>query len=359
MTPGTLSPTDFSPAAFSPAGSRPTDLLGIGECMVEFHAARPLGEAAHLTRAYGGDVLNALISAARLGSRAAFLSRVGNDPFGPPLRRAWAAEGIDVTHAPLVPGENGVYFISLQPGGEREFTYRRAGSAASLLTPDDVTPQAVQGSRAVLLSGITQALSASAQAATLRAARLAREAGTLVAFDPNHRPRLWEARAGHAAHQAARDAWTELLPFVDLLLPSWPADTLFLDPQDAATPERSAAAFAALGPAVALKAGGDGAFLHARSGAAHVPAQANVTVIDTTGAGDAWNGAFLHALLRGDPPAQAAGLAHRVAAHSLQFRGAVPPRPERPITDQSSPALNSPAPTTPDPTTPSRPEMPA
>lgn len=321
--------------------ARSLDLIALGECMVELRADGPLGEAAHLTRACGGDTLNALVSAARLGSRCGFISRVGNDPFGHGLRRAWQAEGIDVTHAPLVDGENGVYFISLDADGEREFTYRRVGSAASGLGPADVDAAYLASAGTLLLSGITQAISQTAQAATRHAAQLARQAGTRVAFDPNYRPRLWADRAGDGAGErageragldAARAAFREVLPCVDLLLPSFPADAALLDhsaldhtPVDA---PGAARAFADLGVMVALKDGPHGAWLCEPGGEPlHVPAPPVADVLDTTGAGDAWNGAFLHALTRAQPPAQAARTAHACAAHAIRHRGALPPPP--------------------------------
>ena len=312
---------------------RPLDLIALGECMIELRADGPLGDAPQLTRACGGDTLNALVSAARLGSRCGFISRVGNDPFGHGLRRAWQAEGIDVTHAPLVDGENGVYFISLHADGEREFTYRRAGSAATHLSPADVDAAYVAASRTLLLSGITQAISQTAQAATRHAAQLARQCGTRVAFDPNYRPRLWADRAGDGTGlDAARAALHELLPFVDLLLPSFPADAALLDhsaldPTPADAPA-AARAFAALGVTVALKAGPHGAWLCSpHADPQHVPAPPVPDVLDTTGAGDAWNGAFLHALTHAHTPEEAARAAHACAAHTIRHRGALPPPP--------------------------------
>ena len=308
--------------------SKSFDLLALGECMVELRADGPLGEAAVLTRAYGGDVLNSLVAAARAGSRCGFITRVGNDPFGVGLRSAWAREGIDLTCAPLVDGENGVYFISLLAGGEREFTYRRAVSAASGLSPDDIQPDYLASARTLLLSGITQAISASAQAATLEAARLAHERGVTVAYDPNYRPRLWAERGGVSA---ARATLREVLPFTDILLPSFPADMELLD-DTPRTPAEVITAWRELQPGllVALKAGGDGAYL---SGKGHVPAEPVADVLDTTGAGDTWNGAFLHALGQAQggqvqTPAQAAAFAHRAAAHAIRHRGAIAPREE-------------------------------
>lgn len=308
-----VSPAEPDPhAARAPAPGahdpRAFDLVGLGECMVEFNAAGSLSQAARFDRAYGGDVLNALVSAARQGARTAFVSRVGDDPFGAGLRAAWQEEGIDVSRAPLVPGENGVYFISLDARGERSFTYRRAGSAASQLAAAQVDEAFIASARCVLLSGITQAISPGARAATLAAARFARQHGVLVAYDPNYRPRLW------GAPDHAREACAELLPYVDILLPSLPADgDMFPCPPQSL-----------VGHAV-VKRGEEGCDVWLRGERTTVPAAA-ATVVDTTGAGDAWNGAYLAALLRGEPPAAAAALANRVAAATLAHRGAIAPR---------------------------------
>ena len=61
------------------------DLIALGECMVELYATQPLGSAEVLHRSCGGDVLNALVAAARMGARTGFVTRVGDDPFGPAL----------------------------------------------------------------------------------------------------------------------------------------------------------------------------------------------------------------------------------------------------------------------------------
>lgn len=291
----------------SEAAQRRLDVIGLGECMVEFHSAEALAQAATFHRAYGGDVLNALVAAARQGARTAFVSRVGDDPFGPALLAAWRAEGIDTSHAPLVPGENGVYFISVDARGERSFTYRRAGSAAAGMTAE-LDETFIASSRCLLLSGITQAISPGARAATLAAARIARHYGVTVAYDPNFRPRLWTSLG------EARSACAELLPFVDILLPSLPADADVLP-----GPAHE------LAPHVAVKLGEAGCRVwHEVSWTDMPPVPA--AVVDTTGAGDCWNGTYLAALLRDTPPAAAAALANAVAAAKLAHRGAIPPR---------------------------------
>lgn len=310
------------------AGSAPgrLDLLGLGECMVELHADEPLGVARSLQRDFGGDVLNALVAASRLGARTGFVTRVGDDPFGAALLAGWRAEGIDTSQAQLVAGDNGVYFISVDARGEREFSYRRSGSAAAAMDASLVDEAAIAGARWLLVSGITQALSAGAQAATREAVRLARRHGTQVAYDPNYRPRLWQSRGGLAA---ARQAFAEIAGEVDWLLPSQPADAELLggdvDRADACTVLR---AFARLSPRVALKCGEAGAWLAFDGWFFDVPVEAVVRPVDSTGAGDAWNGAFLHHLMRDLPPAAAALAAHGVAARTLLHRGAIAPREE-------------------------------
>lgn len=309
--------------------ARSRDLLGLGECMVELLGHGPIGQVNSLRRGYGGDVLNALVAAARLGGRCGFISRVGKDPFGPALREAWQQEGIDLQHAPLVPGDNGVYFISVNAQGEREFSYRRDGSPASMLSAEALDAGYLADSHMLLLSGISQALSPSVRAATLAAAQMARQHGVLVAFDPNYRPRLWQAHGGLAA---AQQALQDIAPWVDWLLPSHPADTLLVDASAAAAADDdlSAAAdaieaFGALAPQVALKLGPQGCLLRTPGARQHVEGVAARLVLDTTGAGDLWNGSFLMSLREGQLPPQAALRAHRLAARKLAFRGAIPP----------------------------------
>ena len=134
------------------------DIISLGECMVELHSEEPIARAGSFHKAYGGDALNTLVAAARLGAGTGFVTRVGDDPFAPFLLEAWRAEGIDVSHARLVEGFNGLYFISLLPGGEREFTYYRHGSAASTMTPADLDPAYIGGARVLHVSGISQAI---------------------------------------------------------------------------------------------------------------------------------------------------------------------------------------------------------
>lgn len=310
------------------AGERTYDLVSLGECMVELWSDAPLGTAERLRRSFGGDALNALVAAARLGSRTAFITRVGDDPFGSALVDAWRAEGIDTSFAPIVSGTNGVYFISLRKEGEREFSYRRAGSAASRIELGDTDLACIASARMLLLSGITQAVSVAGERATRQAADVARASNVLVAFDPNYRPRLWSEREDGesiAGVQAARHAFASILDRVDVLLPSLPSDSVLWDDAGGAVASLRDLETARAIPLVAAKAGAEGAFLIDRGRVRHVPVRDPIAPLDTTGAGDAWNGAFLHHITAGGSAEDAAAAAHAVARSTLLHRGAIAP----------------------------------
>ncbi|MFY7863980.1 sugar kinase [Roseateles sp.] len=301
------------------------DLLGIGECMVEFYSDAPLSTASSLTRAYGGDVLNSLVACARLGANCGFITQVGNDPFGDGLLKAWQAEGINCDHAPQIAGDNGMYFISVASDGEREFTYRRQGTPASQLHLGSLNEDYLQSTRWLLLSGITQALSESARVTTLAAARIAKRLGVQVAYDPNYRPRLWDKQGGI---DAARAAFLEIAPYADWLLPSHPADSILLG--DSFNSSNDAGFFTAQGftkycPNIALKCGADGAIVSTATGLQIIPGAKATQVLDTTGAGDLWNGSFIYQLMEKRSADKAAAFANHLAAAKLAYRGAIPP----------------------------------
>ena len=297
------------------------DLLALGECMVELFSEEPLAEAPAFVKTFGGDTCNVLVAAARLGASTGFITRVGDDPFAPFLRQSWQAEGIDVSQARVVEGFNGLYLISLLPGGEREFVYYRRGSAASTMQPTDLDEQVIAAARVLHISGISQAISPSCRATVLAAAQMAQRHGVQVAFDPNLRLRLWSLAE-------AQEALAELLPFVDIMLPSAPDEAASLIGEG--DPARIAAYFLEAGvPLVAVKCGAAGVLVAQGKERTWVPAYVPEEVRDTSGAGDVFDGAFLYGLLTGITSARAARLGVVAAGLKLRGRGAIAGQPHR------------------------------
>jgi 2-dehydro-3-deoxygluconokinase len=298
------------------------DIVSLGECMVEFFSEEPIARAGSFQKAYGGDTLNTLVAAARLGASTGYITRVGDDPFAPFLLESWGAEGVDVSHARMVEGFNGLYFISVLSGGEREFTYYRRGSVASTMTPADLDPAYIGGARVLHVSGISQAISPSCRETVLTAVRLARERGVLVSYDPNLRLKLWPSLA------AARAAMQEVLPFADIVLPSAPEEMAEL--LEVRTPEEGVERLWTTGVAtVVVKLGEKGCLLGYDGRLVAIPPFVPDAVVDATGAGDAFDGAFLHGLVSGLSPEEAARLAVVCAALSLRKRGAIGGLPHR------------------------------
>lgn len=288
--------------------------VAVGECMVELFAEDPVPveEADGFRSSFGGDALQAALTASNLGTTSGVATVAGHDAFAERLLRWMAERGLSTDLMVRKAGFTGLYLISIDLAGERSFVYHRAGSAASTLGPGEVAWE--RPPEAVLVSGITQAVSYSSRRAGYEAARRTREAGGLVVFDVNHRSQLWGGD-----EDAARQAVDEIVPLVDVLRMSAPEETVLVAGES--DPRLAAEAMAARGPRMVLVGcGADGAVLLDRGTVEEVPAP-QVPCVDTTGAGDALNGGFVHGLLAGMPPRDAARLAVAAGALAVTRRG--------------------------------------
>ena len=298
-----------------PAIGKIFDVVALGEAMVEFNQTCP-GEPQYL-QGFGGDTSNAAIAAARAGARVAYLTRLGQDTFGDDLVALWRREGVDtrgIERDEAAP--TGIYFVTHGAQGH-EFTYRRAGSAASLMTPQWLPKEVVRAARILHVSGISLAISQGARDAVFAAIEEARGAGALVSLDSNLRLKLWSL-------QDARAAITRAAGRCDLFLPSM-EDALALSGHGAA--ESIVDWGHALGaPQVVLKLGRDGALVSDGQRRERIAGHA-VTVADATGAGDCFCGNLLARLAAGDSIFDAARYANAAAALAVQGFGAVAPLP--------------------------------
>ncbi|SIM55799.1 sugar kinase [Micromonospora cremea] len=295
------------------------DILAIGEPLLEFSVTdeQSLDAAESFAVGYGGDTSNFLVSASRCGAAAGYVSRIGDDHFGTALLGLWQREGVRTDHVVREPGgRTGIYFIS-RHAAHSSFTYYRAGSPASRLSPADVPETAIATARALHVSGITQAISASACDAGFHAMKVARRHNTLVSYDPNYRPALWPL-------DRARAIVARSVELSDVALPNLEEGRALTDLDD---PRAILAWFAALGPrTVVLKMGDQGALLWDDGRTSEIPPH-SVVPVDSTGAGDAFDGAFVTRLVQGATPADAARYAAVAGALTTQGHGAVHPIP--------------------------------
>lgn len=295
--------------------TRCLDVLAMGEAMIEFNAIA--GAPGHYLEGAGGDTSNCVVAAARLGARAGYLTQVGDDVFGAKLLDLWSAEGVDCQAVTTMAGATtGIYFVTHDADGH-QFTYRRAGSAASLMTPAGLVAGSIARSRWLHCSGISQAISVTACDAVFEAIAIACAAGTEVSYDLNFRPALWPAARALAIARAT-------LASCDLFFPSVDEVSLLTGisvPEDIVRWSHDQGA-----RIVALKLGSRGCLLSTPEGAYWVPSL-QVSAVDATGAGDCFAGALLARLSAGDAPHVAARAANVAAALSTTGFGAVSPLP--------------------------------
>ena len=293
-------------------------IASVGECMLEL-SGNGSGE---WRLNHAGDTFNLLWALRALLPAAQptdYVSAFGDDPFSAQQLAFFAENGIGIAASPRIAGARpGLYAITLD-GAERSFTYWRADAAARRLADDPaVLARSLENRALVYFSGITLAiLEDKARATLLETVAAARQAGSIVAFDPNYRLRLWPSP------EAARTAMTQALGVADIALPTFPDEqALFGD----AAPEATASRLGKAGvKEMVVKNGEEPALVVADGHAETVPAVLVENAVDTTGAGDSFNGGYLAARLLGHAPLEAARRGHRVAAAVVQVRGALAP----------------------------------
>lgn len=291
-------------------------VLSIGECMVEIRQA----EGGLLRQGFAGDSFNTAYYLRAFLPAACpvdYFTAVGTDTISNDMLAFMQGAGIGAGFIKRVEGRSpGLYMIHLKDG-ERSFSYWRSASAARLLADDVVTLRAaLDASEVIFFSGITLAILAPGAVATLLAelAR-ARAAGRLVAFDPNIRAGLWENA------EIMRRTITAGAAVSSVVMPSFEDEaTYFGDATIDATIARYRAAGA---EKLVIKNGADGITLDFDGNGAFVPAMTTDTVVDTTGAGDSFNGAFLARYVETGDQTDAAAFAARVAAAVIGHHGAL------------------------------------
>lgn len=293
-------------------------IVCLGEPMAEF-SQLPDGPPGHYLAGHGGDTSNCAIAAARQGAAVGYVTALGEDAFGDSFIDLWQREGVDSSGVKRDnAAHTAVYFIDHGPDGHR-FSYLRAGSAASRMRPEDVPGSLIAEAQILHVSGISQAISASASDTVFRAIALARAAGTKISYDPNLRLSLWPlARARAVIHAGLAGA--------DYVLTNLEEGRQLTG---ATSAEGIAEHYLGLDVGtVVVKMGAEGALLASAKGRHRLAGHA-VSAIDASGAGDTFDGAFLAETVRGADAMAAATYANAAAALSTTGYGAVAPIPRR------------------------------
>lgn len=292
-----------------------TDILCLGEPMLEFNQ-QPDG---NYLPGHGGDTSNAACAAARQGASVGYFTLLGADTFGNSFMDLWRSEGIDTsTVKQVTTAPTAVYFVTHGPDGH-EFSYFRSGSAASTMRPEDLPVDGLKATKILHVSGISQAISASAADAVFEAIDIVKGAGGTVSYDTNLRLKLWPiSRARAVTHEAMRRC--------DIALPGLDDATHLTGHDD---PDKIVDFYLDLGAKiVALTLGAKGTLVGTSEDRQLIGGR-KVKPVDATAAGDTFDGAFLARISAGDSAFDAARYANAAAALSTQGYGAVAPMPRK------------------------------
>jgi len=289
----------------------------IGEAMLELSRR----DGGGWNMGYGGDTLNTAVHLARAGHDVAYLTAMGTDPFSDDLvNKEWLGEGLDTSLVLRHPTRGaGLYAITTDDKGERSFTYWRDSSAARemfALPGIKAALAAAELADLIAYSLITLSiLPPEAREQLFALCHRVRERGGKVAFDGNYRPRLW------ASAEEARAARDQAIACADVGLPTLEDERLLSGEQNA---EAVADHWRALGCAETIvKLGAEGARL---PGGNTVPPPEVLQPVDTSGAGDAFNGGYLAARMDGASVDDAVMEGHKLAGWCVMRAGAIPAR---------------------------------
>lgn len=271
---------------------------------------------------FAGDTFNTAWAARQLMPSSVdvrYVTTIGMDWISDAMLAFITTAGIDTSSVRRIPNLGPGLYATRIVNGERTFAYWRKNSAATQLADDACRlAAALEGATFVLISGITLAiLSATGRHNIIIALERARAMGARVAFDPNYRAKLWKNPI------AARRAFERVYPLVDIALPSLEDEAeLFGDTSSAATIARMTSHGIR---EIVVKNGPDPAFGRYQACSFEVPSEHVVGVVDTSGAGDAFNAGYLTARMAGIGAAAAVGAGHRAASIAVRTRGALIP----------------------------------
>lgn len=297
----------------------PHDVICLGEVMVELSLNDATPDTAGI--GYAGDTFNTCVYLKRSAPALsiAYATKLGQDKLSDRIVALMDCEGLATDLVLRSPDRMpGLYAISTDEAGERSFLYWRDRAAVrTLFKPPALDMAALSGAGMLYLSAITLAILGQDDRDLLMAGLAGlRASGTKIAFDSNYRPALW-ADATTARTETER-AWR----LADIGLPSVDDEmALYGDADEAAVLNRLGEWGVTDG---ALKRGEKGPV--ALDGSASPPCSAAPKVIDSTAAGDSFNGGYLAARLTGRDRAEALRKGHDLAALVVQHRGAIVPR---------------------------------
>lgn len=293
---------------------KPIAILGIFVADTAYHASRQpnMGETlkgSKFALGPGGKGSNQAVAAARLGSQVAFISKLGDDQFGHMALDMWRREGIEAK-------------VEVDPGSSTGAAYifvdEASGDNAIIVVPGaagEITPEDVQrNSETVAGAGIFMTQLETSVDSSIAGLRIAKSSGVTTVLNPAPAADLEDAVFGLCDFLTPNESEAELLTGRRV---------------ESAEDARFAAADLRRRGAgsVVVTLGENGALFDDGEVCIHVPPVHSGPVVETTGAGDSFCGAFVHAIANGRSPLVATRYACAAASLSVTKPGTAPSMP--------------------------------
>jgi fructokinase len=258
------------------------DIVCLGELLVDMFPAEvgvSLVEVSAFHPKPGGAPANVAVAASKLGARSAFIGKLGDDAFGYHLADILAKEGVDVRGVRF--DENArtsMAFIALPDKNTADFVFYRNPGADMLLKPEELDRDLLGDTRAFHFGSISL-IDEPSRSATLEALKISQEAGALISFDVNYRPRLWKSPEQAVERIMATIPRANLIKVNDVEL------ALLTNCDDLTEGGQK---LLALGPQICVVTlGPKGSYFQIAQGGEHI-APFEVDAVDATGCGDAF-----------------------------------------------------------------------
>lgn len=289
------------------------DIITIGEILVEVltdHVGQKLSEPGKLLGPYpSGAPAIAIDQAGRMGVRAAIIAKVGEDDFGKLNLDRLSADGVDISHVVRTRhNSTGTAFVTYFENGDRKFIFHFAHAACGELCPADIDEEAIRSSRFLHIMGCSITGSPTMGDAIIQGARLARDNGVKISFDPNIRPELLSGQV--------MDYYKEIIGLSDVLLTGKSELRFLFGEPDTAVSQL----LSQKDRIIVVKDGSRGTETYTRTEAFSMAAYPAAEV-DPTGAGDCFDATFLSMICKGADIKTAVNYANAAGSLAVQKRG--------------------------------------
>lgn len=289
------------------------EVVTFGETMAVLmpNGSKGIEYTSHLEKSFGGAESNVAIGISRLGHRAGWFGRLGEDPLGRMILKRIRGEGVDVSRAELTSEAPTGLILRENVAGKSSVYYYRRHSAASRMEPVHLDESYIRQASILHVTGITPALSESCRDTVAEAIAIARRNGVKVCFDPNLRLKLWSVDKARETLFTFAEQADYFLPGLDELKLLYQTDNF-----DEIVEQLSRL------QAVSIVKGGDAeTFIVEQGKVRSIPYFKVEQVVDTVGAGDGFCAGFIAGLLKNYSLDEAVRLGNLVGAMVIQMEG--------------------------------------